>query len=307
MKIIITKVVSMISLMALLFSCVSAIGCEKSESENGNLRADSTNYVVYCDVNYVEALGKENTSSGGIIEQKNLNVFKPGYDSKRSTYQSQDAVLEKAVQINGQELSLKYRHSISQNIVASTNKEVAALGRYDAYQAFNSFEKMTTDVYFRKGSDEVLFYTDYELNRSSEGITEQEAKAKADEIAVSMFGSDTFSKFTYKQTTNGNSQGYIVTYARYVNGYETDETIRIVVNGEGKLCSLKALSLGIFDYVDVTKEQIEAADKVISEKLPDEYYLADKYLTVDSKGDCYLYYCISTGSLSLYEYYINII
>ncbi len=291
-------------------------GCAETRSNNkdnmsGNESEVVEKYVIFSNFDYAMNVTSENDNDDNReqiqVKAGVFSNFKLAFSTNRNNYKTNEVPKSKVLKINERTLYLNYDRSYDENIAAVSNSAISSMGIYDVYQGFDSNEKRTVDVFVRRESDLIVRYIDYQIDANADKLTESEAIEKAEDILKSMYGEAIFPKYTYKLCSNNGENGCTLVYARYVNGYETDENIRLKINSNGGICSVNALNLGIFDYVNVSKEQIEAADKVISEKLPDEYYLADKYLTVDSKGDCYLYYCISTGSLSLYEYYINII
>ncbi len=88
---------------------------------------------------------------------------------------------------------------------------------------------------------------------------------------------------------------YVVEYNRYIEGYSTDENIRIVVDISGVVCKYDAFNLKKYDEIkkNITKEHLEAAEDALNKKLKtfDEIELEPpRYpmITTNANGEFYL-------------------
>lgn len=209
---------------------------------------------------------------------------------------------KKEVNIGQNNFSMALKKSYITAISECENEKLAYIGKIDRYETADR----GVEAHFRQDTKELVFFLNYNLEKSADTLTDEEAKELADKLFISLYGEDKLREYTHTRISNDNTENS-VTYFRYVHGYETNDTVSIKFNKHGELYSLNANRMGTFEDAEevISKVDIEKAVKVLTDTIGDEWTPTHHFLTIDSTGN----YFIAIGALNgdyAERFYINI-
>ena len=259
--------------------------------------AESVQYTIY-----ISSFDDGQSSNTPIINKETHNNVTIADSSQKdfiiSDFQiieNNDAIPQKQFSLNGEKYNFSLYNSYKTPIADSNFGKLNSLGFYDIYR-FNGDNGDVVEVEFKQNSEVLSFYAGELSIRTIESgdFTPEQSKIKSDELLKSLYGEDALSTYVFDGTSICDSQtlkGFSVNYVRYVHGYRTDETITISFNRNGELVCINAMKIGFFNSgeKDISKPEIEAAEKVLKESINENWRLSETAeVVIDSTGQYFL-------------------
>lgn len=206
------------------------------------------------------AMGKEMPKEFEMYEE----AHKTGIHTKSETLELKDAkktrpsFFDNNVEYDYCESICEYEYKDSENI-----------GKF--YSVFDRYcdESEKYFVSYIRGTDYICQYLD-ETKNSDETekkyITEDDGKKIADLFLKENIAR--YDEYVYLDVYNITGE-YIFDYVRYIEGYITDDTIRVVVDEVGKVVAYVAFDYAKYDTLMdvVTKENLEETKKILLEQV----------------------------------------
>ena len=307
MKHLSTYAILLLICLGLLAGCNNATN-QSTEPTDNKTATDHTpiTYQIYCD-SPMNAL-PSNPSDQDIVFE-NSTVLDLDYSSSIDTV-NKNAIENKQFTIRQDALQLRLKRSYSSSFAHSTRTDLRQYGNYDVYETTTDSERI--EVTFRQNTDQLAFFLAYDRLTPNGNVTEQEARTCADALFTELYGQSTLMKYEHVITSVTKESTYMFTYYKTLLGYTTNDQIAIEVNKQGKIASVNAKRLGIFDPIasEITSKQIEAAEATLLNSISETYNVQHRQLFVDAiSGKCYLQLIVSRPIDSGYQgniFYINV-
>ena len=287
------RLVAVAACIALLVSAVvvSTLLLNREDENQPDVPSDVTEqgdgkvkYVIYRDFQTGSLPtfedGENYTLEAAPMGNKNFS-----FSNRTKVEKPNDTQETLTLKLQGKEEKFEYVQTFSCPIVA--NEKFSYLG------ILNEYTMLGKKVRINASTKELLFYADAKVNKEAEGdFTQEQAKEMAEKILVELYGEDALEYYTFDTFLSSGQEkvGTIgVKYVKKVFGFSTDDDVLIKFNAAGELISInsnKRRSMERADQ-DITKEQIEAAIKVLKETYP-SWNMTNPQLLIDSEGDYYL-------------------
>ena len=201
---------------------------------------------------------------------------------------------ERKFKIGDAEYTMEYKASSDSIFSGKKNADMIDFGAYDLYRAKNGTDSI--DIEVRPQTDIITKFFDFGTDLTVEGdFTEDQALEMAESLFKEIYGENVFKEYrlTNLFTANGQFDKSInVFFKRIIYGYSTTDTVGFTINQKGELSCILAKKILLFNDAEneVSKTEIEAAEKVLRESISDEWKLSEwAKLTRDSKGKIYLF------------------
>ena len=177
------------------------------------------------------------------------------------------------------EYSATYRPKIADNEKFGSSKD---------FHEYMQDTKMRMRV--NVATNELILFSDAKKASIKGIISESSAISIADEVFKQVYGEDLRNEYKCIGFVDGSDTPYNVTYVRQVFGMDTNEVIGISLNGNGDVFRIQAQMFRMYDDAekDITKEEIDAAKKYLTEKLSSKYDIRSTELIINSEGDYYV-------------------
>lgn len=177
------------------------------------------------------------------------------------------------------EYSATYRPKIADNEKFGSSKD---------FHEYMQDTKMRMRV--NVATNELILFSDAKKASIKGIISESSAISIADEVFKQVYGEDLRNEYKCIGFVDGSDTPYNVTYVRQVFGMDTNEVIGISLNGNGDVFRIQAQMFRMYDDAekDITKEEIDAAKKHLTEKLSSKYDIRSTELIINSEGDYYV-------------------
>ena len=177
------------------------------------------------------------------------------------------------------EYSATYRPKIADNEKFGSSKD---------FHEYMQDTKMRMRV--NVATNELILFSDAKKASIKGIISESSGISIADEIFKQVYGEELRNEYKCIGFVEGNDTPYNVTYVRQVFGMDTNEVIGISLNGNGDVFRIQAQMFRMYDDAekDITKEEIDAAKKHLTEKLSSKYDIRYTDLIINSEGDYYV-------------------
>lgn len=188
---------------------------------------------------------------------------------------------------------------------------------YSLYDVYLSDKEEFTVL---RGTDLVCYYYTSDRDYETEvQLTDDEAKAIADEFLIKILGEDIvagFSKVVSRKDTIG-LYAYGVAYSKPINGYETDEILSIFIGKSGKVVAYNGYNVCKYEGKEelFASEKIEAAKTALTDKINSlnlsNLEIGRTFITTNADGELYLRIDISYddeyGTRCAESMFVNII
>ena len=165
---------------------------------------------------------------------------------------------------------------------------------YSLYDVYVSDKEEFTVL---RGTNLVCYYYTSDRDYETEvQLTDDEAKAIADEFLIKILGEEIvagFSKVVPRKDTMG-SWAYGVAYSKPINGYETDEILSIFIGKSGKVVAYNGYNLCKFEGKEglFATENVEAAKTALTDKINSlnlsNLEIERTLITTNTDGELYL-------------------
>ena len=177
------------------------------------------------------------------------------------------------------EYSATYRPKIADNEKFGSSKD---------FHEYMQDTKMRMRV--NVATNELILFSDAKKASIKGIISESSGISIADEVFKQVYGEDLRNEYKCIGFVDGSDTPYNVTYVRQVFGMDTNEVIGISLNGNGDVFRIQAQMFRMYDDAekDITKEEIDAAKKHLTEKLSSKYDIRYTDLIINSEGDYYI-------------------
>ncbi len=303
-------------LVMILCSCAGVNKDDRKKSdageENDNKNQAGVVYTLYAathdGADKIENLFKESTDMKiENISDKNFVVS----DFSNEVTAPSSVLQSKKVTVDGKERSLSFFSATVSEFASSKAYAKKNLGTAYTYK----FTEGMGHIAFNGASDNILWFFDADASRSEKAgtLTETELSEKADTLFADLYGKETAELYTAIDCGKSDEKTFIKTFSRKVYGYETNDTVKFVLNASGELCVIYAENFGLFDGAtsDIKKEEIEAAEKLLRESVGDDWSLATtSSVQRDSAGQFFVMIKGTNDKLSGENYeqsfYINV-
>ncbi len=245
---------------------------------------EKVNYVIYADFqtgSIPEFEGGDNyTLETSPIASKDFS-----FSNRTNIEKPTDTQTTLMLKLQGKEKEFEYVRTFSTPIVS--NENFFHLGVMNEYKTKGEMVRVNAS------SGEILFYANTQGDKVESGdfTTEEQAREKAEKILVELYGEKVLEEYTFDHFygTDEDKKTCSILYVKKVFGYSTDDDILIKFNTQGEFIGINANKKGTMERADqdITKEQIEAAIKVLKETYS-SWNMTNPQLLIDSEGDYYI-------------------
>ena len=189
---------------------------------------------------------------------------------------------DREVTINGKIYELKY----NRNTGTANNSD--GYGFYDVY-----IDELNNDYFFLSGSDllcSFIFYNPVE-EESEEIISMEEATEEAiGFLKNNISGCEDYILEPEASYCELSGRSYAIQFSKQIGGYKTDDTAIVRISKYNKqLNGFSARNMKRYDKVELTEEQIKAAERKLEDsiesKYKGEYEINLVYISKDESGN----------------------
>lgn len=292
-----------------LFSAACSSGAKSDSANNSPLmdisEISKDNIEVYIKTNFIVGAFLQTPENSAAVHFKN-NADEQGIDVSESVSIKADVPPEKTMQMFGNTYKVDYKGS---EITSDKIEKSDFNRRFDTfwYSDSNSGDKIRT-VYIN-GTDTIGYiFRDSdsckEWNENDEYLSEEELCQTAKEFLLSVLPEEEFDKYTLIDISYPKKRSsiyYDVTYRRYINGYETDDILSVVISQNKMVMAYNGKKYNKYSSVEalLTKERLDAVSDAMNEKISSlniEFErIIDCGLVTDIYGNVYISVIISYG------------
>ncbi len=250
-----------VSLFAALLSC----GATDKASD---IQLDA--YKVY-------GMIEEETEDGTSVRMMSTALPEEWFVSKND-YKSENAAATFAVNMYGKEYVFDYQHSKDFSSYNNTRS-----GRRDYYGTLDygcAVDAATGEIVVFRGTA-LINWERPEFDANGNAVyekTSDEIRKMADNYVVQLVGEKQLSKYEFYQDKNS----IWIYYYRVVNGYKTDEYVKLKLSASGELATYVLSNIGMYDDVTVYKfdenKAVSAVKKQITEYYKDTQYRVESIM-----------------------------
>lgn len=292
-----------------LFSAACSSGAKSDPANNSPLmdisEISKDNIEVYIKTNFIGGVSLQTPENSAAVHFNN-NADEQGIDVSASVSIKADVPTEKTVQMFGDTYKVDYKGS---KITSDKTEKSDFNRRFDTfwYSDSNSGDKIRT-VYIN-GTDTIGYiFRDSdsfkEWTENDEYLSEEELCQTAKEFLLSVLPEEEFDKYTLIDISYPKKRSsiyYDVTYRRYINGYETDDILSVMISQNKMVVSYNGKKYNKYSSVEalLTKERLDAVSDALNEKISSLNIecerIIDGGLVTDIYGNVYISVIISYG------------
>ena len=284
-----------LSLILVMLLCSCNVPAKESRKDTN----DSTNDTedVKKPLTYTIYVGGESDNILGNTTSKDGPRFESAYSLGIEEFtnmigpENPNAEKEKKFTVDGTEYNLPYHSSSSSLYSGKKEGLMKNFGASDRY-----IIKESVGIEIRPESNTVVYFSNSDVDIKTDGdFTEEDAREKAQTLFKEFYGEEALKEYSIESVSNVDTatrKTIKVFFRRSVYGYGTVDTVSFTMNQKGELWAVLAETIFLFNDVEneVSKTEIEAAEKVLRESISDEWKLSEwAKLTRDSKGKIYLF------------------
>ncbi len=260
----------------------SAEGISNAESVH---EAEPTQYVIYVNPSAGDWNTQENLSHQVTFQNVGTKDF--SFATKTEVERPDGTSDEQTIELNGKLYSGQYSRTYETAIAASH--------LFSSYGRFHTYRSDTFYMDFRASDNKLILFVNFdeETNTAHGNVTEEEAKAIAASVLLSVYGDSASEEYAYDTTLYTDSPlgvYYTVVYRKHVLGVPTQDAIQISVNRRGEIVGINAKYLGMFSLAEeqLTKQDIDGAIAVLQEAFSAKWTILSTRLVLDTEGHYHL-------------------
>ncbi len=263
-------------------------------------------YVIYGDVAASAGETASSDSAAGNVEIRAVSSLDVRHAMSQKIT-NENAPQTRTITVNGVSMELKLKNSEASGLANCKVEAMQEYGKQDIYEA--EYNGSTIVAHYRPNGD-LLFFSELSAKPNSGALTEDQVKKVALQLLQSLYSKETIAEYTFDHVSFDDNGFTYVYYMKKICGYPTMDLIQIKLHGDGKLKCINALQMGIFSPLEdsITEEKIDAAKKVLMERIGGDWEPKNIKLAVGSDGKCYLraYGKWNEAAQTAPLYYINI-
>lgn len=279
------KTLSMLLALALLLFS----GCTQSNSTiTDSTTTDEVKpitYQIYADISENVLINEAATEQTVIQDGSQLDFY---VDTIETIQVEGDQADSRTVVVADETFEATKTRTYKNSYALSANPKLQAFGYEEEYTATDE----DIEFSFRPNSDQLIGFLAYDRTDVEGSISKEDARKRADQILIQIYGEDAFNTYTHVvETRNSRFTHYKFFYCIAINGVPTIDRIAIGINMQGELFSINANNYGILSAYDnkVTEKQVLAAQTALIAALSPSYQIKGDGLAIDVvSGVCYL-------------------
>jgi len=181
---------------------------------------------------------------------------------------------------------VKLKYDRSENLSSRKPEDRSdAYGSYDVYVDDNGNE-----FYYLQNTDMLCGVKNKKIDgeRLTPFDNDDEAIKIAEEFMIKIFGSDHDYDFESCKIPPQRFY-YEVIYRKYVNGYKTDDYVRLWVNFDGEVCAFSAFNRDRYDHIAINRpsaiaSQQRSKSNIVDTLNSENFTIVDQYISKNEEG-----------------------
>ncbi len=171
----------------------------------------------------------------------------------------------------------------------------------DFYSVYDVYKNDQEDLIYLHDADLLCRYF-FRENYTSESVsmTKEEALTASNTFLAGFLSQEQLNKFESPDVEEGPDGIllYSIVYVRKIAGYDTDETIMVLISPSGKIVGYNGENLNKYDgYIDViTKEKVATSEELLKDRIQStgltNYTMDSPVIVTNTEGKLFLKICV---------------
>lgn len=249
-----------------------------------------------------------NEVSGNETPNNSIFLYIPAYDGNNEYYEASGFVSSTLHGVNVDVETVVYNHLVNQTKSHDVLSEESFTYVYSElayktsdstdpgsfYSIYDVYRNAQYKVKYLHDTDFLVFHSKkYNPDDSFPQMTESEVRSIAEAHLSKIVSKDILDNLEFRNMSIDALGRYALMYSRYIEGYDTDETISIWVDRSGEVSAFNGMNIGKYNHIQIPqKEQIEIAYSELVKKIEglpfDNIRCVGTMITTDTMGRIYL-------------------